>query len=547
MLMVFMIASWTVGDPLYGDPIMEKDLEYRLQNLEMLLRAIDHVKEGINAVQSKMQSGAGIGREQELRKQIADLGEKQASLEASFRRLAADVDEIYDGAGLQEKKFEWQKEIIQLLAPLLREINKITERPRQIEELRNKIESYQVELSRSEKALKNISNLIQSAKRPALRGKLEEHLGNWRGQQDEIRTRMNIAERELERHLRQQKTISESLRDFFRIFFKSRGRNLICSVMVFAVIWFGLYFLYKPIRRYSPFHTDERSVYIRLFDLTYFVVATVLALLGLLAVLYFFHDWVLLTIAVLFLFGIAWASKQAIPYVWLQAKMMLNLGPVREGEVIVYRGLPYEVRSLNFYSQLENSALQGGAIRVPIKDLMDHRSRPQIAGEPWFPSRTGEWVTLKDGGHGRVVVQTPETVEIQQPGGGSVFYKTTDFLCLRPVNLSKGFRLWITFPLGHENLPRINEDIPRVFETDIPAKLVERGYGNAMRGLQVVFKGAARSALEILIMADFSGTVACDYKVLHSVLSGVCMDVCNRHNWRPPFHQIRVHGIGSQY
>ncbi len=525
----------------------EKDLQYRLQNLEMVRRAIAQVSMEIEATQKIMQSEAGIGREQELRNQIMDLGAKQRSLEANFQRLAADVADTEAGKGQKEKSFEWQKEMVRLLGPLIQEINQITERPRQIEDLRAKIELYQAELLQAEKALKNIDRLILNTENSSLRSKLEEQLQDWQGRRDEIRTRLNIADRELDRLLSQQKPISESLRDFFRLFFKSRGRNLISSIFVFLLIWCGLYFLYKPIRKYSPLHTKERSVYIRLFDLTYFLFSGLLAVWGLLAVLYFFHDWVLLSIIVLFLMGMAWASKQAVPYLWLQARMILNIGPVREGEVINYHGVPYEVRSLNFYSLLENNALQGGLLRLPIKDLIAFRSRPKIKDEPWFPNRLGEWVKLKDGTHGRVVNQTPETVMLQKNGGAVVFFKTSDYLSFCPMNLSRGFRLVINLPLGHENFARISGDILRVFETEMPPMLIQLGYEEALRSIQVLFKSARRSSLELEILADFKGLAACNYDTLPGKMAGICMEICKRHHWRPPLHQIRVHLDGPQH
>lgn len=546
-IFTFFIVFEAVGADFQKESVQENDLQYRLQNLEAVMRAIDHVALEIEAAQKVMQGAAGIGREQELRDQITDLGAKQRSLEGNFRRLAADVADTDAAKGRSERNFEWQKEILRLLSPLLQEINKITERPRQIEELRAKIESYQAELSQAEKAQKNIDRLIQESESSSLRIKLEELLRDWKGRRDEIRTRLDIAGRELDRQLSRQKTISESLRDFFRLFFKSRGRNLISSIFVFILIWCGLYFLYKPIRKYSPLHTRARSVYIRFFDLTYFIFSALLAVWGLLAVLYFFHDWVLLSIAVLFLMGMAWASKQAIPYLWLQARMILNIGPVREGEVINYHGVPYEVRSLNFYSLLENNALQGGLIRLPIKDLIEFRSRPKTADEPWFPNRVGEWVKLKDGTHGRIITQTPETVMVKKNGGAVVFYKTSDYLSFCPTNLSHGFRLFINLPLGHENFAAISGDILRIFETEMTPMLIQSGYGDAMLGIRVLFKSARRSSLELEILADFGGSAASDYDTLPGTMARICMDICKRHNWRPPLHQIRVHLDGPQY
>jgi len=60
-----------------------------------------------------------------------------------------------------------------------------------------------------------------------------------------------------------------------------------------------------------------------------------------LVALYLFGDWVLLILALLLILGLIWTSKQAIPRFWTPTVLMLDMGPVREGERVHYRGLPW--------------------------------------------------------------------------------------------------------------------------------------------------------------------------------------------------------------
>ena len=125
------------------------------------------------------------------------------------------------------------------------------------------------------------------------------------------------------------------------------------------------------------------------------------------AVLYLFEDWVLLTLAIVFMMGLAWTSKSALPRIWGEMLLLLNMGTVREGERLSYNGIPWLVQSLNFSALLVNPELAGGRLRLPLHDLFALRSRSFEPEEPWFPSRLGDWVLLDDATLCKVILQTP--------------------------------------------------------------------------------------------------------------------------------------------
>lgn len=518
----------------------QNDIKARLANMTMLMQTIDNLNADIEKLQTALQSQSGIGREQNLRAEILGLSDQKEEMEATFNQLATDVDTRKD---LEDKKagVDWQSELKELVGPLIREVKKITAHPREIERLRNQVEKYETQLPKAKKAIKNIDILLPLAKEEQLVQKLKQTRRFWQNRLDEIQTRMDINSRMLERKLDQRKTFSESAREVMQIFFKSRGRNLIVSFLAFVLTVGVFFYLHGQIRKISPIHRNERSIYTRLFDVVYYLLTVIFALLSIFGVLYIFGDWLLLSIAAIFLIGIGWASKMAIPLVWVQARLLLNLGPVREGEVVVYKGLPYEVATLNLYTTLVNKTLDGGRIRIPIKDLLDMRSRPITENEPWFPCERGDWVKLDNGTHGKVIVQTPESVKLQLLGGAVVTLKTGDFLSLFPVNLSNGFRLSIEFGLDYACQGEITERIPRVFTEELAEGLKSRGFEKSMVGISVQFKTAGLNSLDLEIMADFNGASGPDYNILQRAISGICVDICNRNRWEIPFSQVCVH------
>jgi len=518
----------------------EKYLKERIVNLDMLLQSINQVSDEIEKAQAVLQGTGGLGREKELRDKITDLSLKKNDLETTFSQLATNVEAgRVDG----EKKtgLDLKKELKELLSPAFRELKKLTSGPREIEKHRNDIETYELQLLKIKKAIDHIDVILRYVEKEPLVQKLNYMRQQWLYQQNEIKTRMHIALSRLERKLSTRKSFSESAKELIQIFFKSRGRNLLLSFLAFICTWLIFFYLHKPIRKYSPIHHKNRSFYARLFDVVYYFCGMLFSIIALLAVLYFSGDWVLLSISTVFIIGIGWASKQTLPLAWQQAKLMLNIGPVREGELVVFKGIPYEVMAINLYTQMINKSLLGGILRLPLKDLLDLRSRPLAENEPWFPCESGEWVRLSGGTHGKILAQTPETVKLELLGGAVVSLRTLGFLAQAPVNLSSGFRLWVTFRIDYAHRATITSQLPEIFEKEMPKGLAGMGYEQVVRKITVQFKTAGPSSLDLEILADFFGAAAPDYEILKRAVSSVCVDICNNNDWIVPLRQVKVH------
>lgn len=518
----------------------QSKLPVKINNLESLLKSINYLSEEITVIQEKLQSPEGIGREQELRLQINQLIQKRKDLEKNFNSLAADV-EVPEYQTKDASEFNWKMEVTEILGPLVSEIKKITSRPRKIEKLRRDIETFRAYISAMEKALKNIEMLRNYTSNSPLIEKLNSIKRNWESRQNEIRTKMSIAAQQLDYRMGQKKPLGVSVRELVQVFFKSRVRNLLLAFIAFILTWLIFRMFHKLIRKFSPLHKADRSFYGRFFDMLFFFLTVLFAHLALLAVLYYFGDWVLLSIATIFLLGIGWASKQTIPVVWDQAKLILNFGPVRENEVVTYNGLPYRVSHINLYTELINTHLDSGNIMLPLKDLLNLRSRVASKNEPWFPSITGDWIKLKDGTHGRVIEQTPETVKLELLGGGNVTYRTIDYLSQSPVNLSSGYRIRIIFGLDYSLQSMITDRVLKVFEEEMSESLKERGYDDSINNIKILFKGASPYSLDLEVIADFTGSAASSYERLQRIIPEICVAICNNHKWTVPSQQMRVH------
>lgn len=329
-------------------------------------------------------------------------------------------------------------------------------------------------------------------------------------------------------------------------FCKTRGRNLLIALLTFVASFIFLRWLYRILKRHSPLHRKRRSSFlVRVLDLAVGASSVFLALLVAFGVLYAAGDWVLLTIGGIFIVGLAWTAKNTLPAMFEQVKLVLNLGPVREGERIVYDGIPWQVDELGFYCEFTNPELTGGVLRLPLRALIDRHSRPFNHKEQWFPTTTNDWVLLADDTYGKVVSQSPEQVVVLKLGGSRTTYATDAFLALNPQNLSHNFRVRVTFGIDYAHQAGVTTSIPQIFQERIEADL--KGYAGeeGLVSLKVEFKEAGASSLDLEVIADMSGEMGSRHQFLQRRIQRICVDVCNEHGFVIPFTQVTLHQAGG--
>jgi small-conductance mechanosensitive channel len=199
------------------------------------------------------------------------------------------------------------------------------------------------------------------------------------------------------------------------------------------------------------------------------------------------------------------------------------------------------VKSLNVYTRLENPALSGGSLRVPLRDLVGEHSRPCVPHEIWFPSHEGDWVELADGVRGRVVHQGPEFVQLVLLGGARQTYPTTAFLGLNPRNLSTNFRIKVAFGVDYQHQAIVTREIPERMRTAVERDLVAALGKDPLIHLGVEFAEAGASSLDVHVLADFDGAVAARHDTLRRAIQRSLVDACNANGWVIPFMQVTIH------
>ncbi len=505
-----------------------------LQTQNELLVNIREQEELLKAAESDDEKTA-------LQETLAELQERLRATENTFQNIATGID-LETFAPKSKTEFNWQEEVQEIVGPIIEELKKMTARPREIERLRNEINVYTRQLKTINNVLDNLLLLKYYATQQEVEQLLTDVENSWIGREKEISNNLDVAAYQLAEKLDTEKPFGDSVQEFARNFFSSRGRNVVLAALTFGGVFWVLYYCYRFLVKISPFHRGRKRTFSgRLIDVTYGLGTVLWATMALIMVLYATADWVLLGLALIFLFGIAWAARQGLPIFWEQVKLLLNLGTVRENERVVYNDLPWQVLSLNLHTRFHNPALKGGLIRLPLRDLVGLQSRPFHKSEPWFPSQEGDWVLLDDGAFGTVTLQTPETVQLQLLGGSRKTYPTTAFMDQNPTNLSRNFRVNVTFGVDYKHQAASTQDVPEKLKARLQADLGQAGYLPHVNNLTVEFKEAAASSLDMAIMADFSGELAQNYMTLQRLFQRIAVDACNEHGWEIPFAQITVH------
>ena len=182
----------------------------------------------------------------------------------------------------------------------------------------------------------------------------------WRKQQALLQSQLQAAQLQYDKLLAADTSLAEASQTYLKSFFQRRGLYLLEATLVVLAILFLSRGSYRLMKRHVPgFNRRHRSFRVRLFELIHRIVTVLLVILGPMMVFFLVEDWVLFSLAVLLLIGIAFGLRQALPRYWHQIQLFLNIGSVREGERIEMEGLPWLVDQINVFCNLAGSPADG--------------------------------------------------------------------------------------------------------------------------------------------------------------------------------------------
>lgn len=539
-VLLFLVLALTLKAEVLPEP-PPVDRDRSLERLRTLSPALETASEQLDELKAKIPSAVTPEETGEIEAEVDSQRKRVAQLRENFRTLAAGVEEDRY-LGRSEEESSWDDSLKDILEPISRSVREMTAGPREMDELRSELGKWQERRDLSQSALQRIQELIPLATTPVVKSELLSAETLWSNRLTEAESQAEVFGQQIEHREESSPTLWQGISSFLEDFWQSRGVNLLLALALMVLIFLLVRHGYRLFRRFSPLHRKGGNNFgARAADLLASALALLLALLAAVLVFYLRGDWLLLALAIVALLGILWASKQALPPYLDQIRLILNIGSVRQGERLIFNNLAWRVDRLNFFCEFRNPELEGGLLRLPVREVMALYSRPSAPKEPWFPTKENDWVILEDTTYGKVVHQTPEQVMVLRLGGSRKTYPTQEFLEANPENLSTGFRISLTFGIDYCHQEISTTQVPTIFKAAIEKRLIEAVEPKQLHSIKVEFANAGASSLDYAILADFTGELASRLKVLERLIQKTCVDVCNKHGWIIPFTQVTIH------
>ena len=468
-----------------------------------------------------------------LEGQVAESERILKNAEVAFESIVTGGLDLENFKEVPDQSFDWQSDLIEIIQPIFQSLKDLTEQPRAIERIRKTIEFYQQNLSEVENSILKIEEWSQAEVDQATRGQIQTIQEDWRKRKAEAQRNLELFQLQLRNLQIRQESIWTSVWSAFGAFLTGRGLNLMLAVLATMAVWFGMRtFLRFMVPKEGVDEFQTRSQYSRVLFYTYRILMMMASTAVFLIVLYVTGDWLLLGLALLILAGIAIGLKKYLPQFLAEAKLLLNLGAVREGEMVTYEGVPWIVKSINIYSHLVNPVLEGGELRMPLGEMSQLISQPIAEDEPWFPSNLHDYILLPDGSFGQVVIQTPEFVQIKSREMIRTFL-VSDYLNLGIKNLSMGaFACVGNFGISLEHQEICLDLVPNAFERSVGLFIDQNGLQPFLEELSVELSSIQSGSIQYFLYVRMKSPAAKYYWKILRIMQQACVATCNSERWK---------------
>ncbi len=436
----------------------------------------------------------------------------------------------------------WQEELTLVVKPLLENLRGITEKPRKRENLRTIIADQDAIILASNRALESIKKVVDEKHSGGVNLQLKGVEKKWTDLKGEAIRKKELATLNLANLTGQGDGWFQTFKESLKKFARERGLTLLLAIFVSFLIVLFFKAITKLIdrRRKSHLKPSNRTAY-RVIAYAQRLLMLVMIVIGVLIVFFVRGDVLLLALMFILVFAAALGLRNFLPQFIDESRLLLNIGGVREQELVVINGVPWRVASINLFSILVNPELRG-VLRLSLNELKQLRSR-QIGDEKWFPSSIGDWVVDDSDRLYEVMSQSPDAVELQSAQGTNKLLPTADYYAAGFVNLTKSKTMRITSVFGVDyGLQKIAlDEVPEKFQSEVQRYLETADLGTTDIDTRVEFQQAGSSSLDYLVIVKINSIASKHYYRIERYIQQACVKVCNEQGWGIPFPQLTVH------
>lgn len=538
--LAFLLISMqlTLADtPLITEPseVLEST---ELSIAETQTRIAELKKEANNAENEEMKA--------EFEEQINKLQTRLNQSRNDFEKFALggiDISFLTEKEDVTDINYDWQAELLQIVQPVFAEVQRLTKGSREKDKVNRELNLTLEKIAELEKGLTFLKTIPRDQLNEDTEKRIAVIQSNWENYLAEL-----IRERDHSQNLLDamapDKSFMHSLRDGMIDFAKGRGLILVVafstSVLILYLLTKGMDFLIA--RRVAKQHGQQRvNLRGRLLLLCYRVISIMLAVIAYLIVLHSMGDMVLFGIAILILIALIFAFRNYVPRYFSEIRLFLNLGSARQGERVIYNGIPWQIERITLYSAtFVNPALDNGRIRIMLPELDTMTSRPFDNDEIWFPSKVGQSFILPNGTFGEVKRQTPEAVYLTS-FNSTIIYPSADFISGAPTNLSYGYYAVADFGLSYKHFDTPVDEVFSKLKTYITEFLADTPLHDQYDSISVEFRKINEGvSLVYTVIVSMKGSSAGYYFQSGRLLQEACLRCAQKEGWSMPFTNIEM-------
>ncbi len=508
---------------------------FQQDNLKSLSLSIANISEQIKNLENEI---AETKSRDQRRDKIEELKAKKVKLGSYnnlFFQTAAKVSNDYQEKLHPSEKKQFLDEVQEILSPVFDSLKSANSVPKKIYRLDYENSVYKEQIDKFEQGKNNLLTLKKETNDPDIILQIENTLTSIDKEENDIRI-LYDSNQELLKQLENKNESFISRADrLFKEFVSEKGFDLFLALLASIITVFFLIFFKRKFFSLKVVQIKLGS-WLNPSQLVYDFFAILITLFINFLIFYLRSDIVLLTGYTLILFGIFWSLKQNIPHLIQELSIAFNLGSIHEGEVIVWKNIPWLVSKIGFVCELTNPKLSGTSLKVFARDLVTYHSRPVTASEPWFPSSIGNIVELNDKTFGKVIHQTPESVVLQVLGAAEKHYTLEDYYALHPTNLSLGFNMKCTLSIDYQHQAATQKFLSEL-QDYLNKNLTE------VKIIATEFEKTSESSLDYCVILSCPGQMAENKFAIERQVQRLFIDFCNEHNYVIPFNQLAIHVI----
>ncbi len=437
----------------------------------------------------------------------------------------------------------WQEELTLLMKPLLENLRGLTDKPRKRENLKQKISTQKSAAQAAELAISSIDKQLSEG---TFDNSVKQQLGQvkqkWENLLTEAQRKQELASIELSNLNDNDNNWFETFKSSVKSFAQDRGLTLLIafSVAIAIIILFRFITRLIDLKRSKQKRASNRTT-MRVIVYAQKLLTIFSIIMSIMIVFFIRGDVLLLALMFILLFATALGLRHFIPQFIEESRLLLNIGRVRENELVFVNGVPWRVASINVFSKLINPEIKG-IIRLPLEDMKALVSRP-INDEKWFPSSIGDWVVDDQNNLYEVILQGPDAVELQSAQGTNKLMPTNQYYSAGYVNLTKsqGIRITSQFGVDYSLQPISLDEVPEKMRQNVQECLQNADLGTDEIRTRVELNQAGASSIDYLIIVNINSKAAKHYYLIGRLIQQACVDICNKEGWNIPFPQMTIH------